>query len=396
MSMLPKYASLAAKALRAGEAPRDPPNDAEARTQRIDAIRDAIRQRARKKTQKRVAIASTLAAAAAAIALVVRAQHTPIDAMAEGAQGPVQIERDGAREALASGTPIRSGDHVVAGEGSHVELALATGTRIALESRGDLSVVSQDRNQIYWLAAGSMKAHVAKLKQGTRFIVRTPDTEVEVRGTQFHVTTVKPDLACANGSTTRVRVDEGTVTVRHAGTENQITAGQEWPRTCYPAALSDSSPAPATNPAPPKSPAPDPDRTAPSTNPASSKLASPSPAPALAPAPNPDRTTAPHPRTSSRPTPAPAPSELAAQNDLFARAADQKRTGDLQGAIATFETFLSRYPQSALSESATVERWRLLARVDRALGRAAAKDYLNHYPNGFARRDARALIERGD
>jgi len=385
VSQRPRFANLAAKALRLERTASDFVEVHDARAHRIEAIRDAIRQRARRKVRNRLIIAAASVAAAAGAAFVIRSHRAHVEVVAHGADGAAYIEHDGAREPFASGVKVRAGDHLVVNDGARVELSLTTGTQIAVESRGDLSVVAQSRNQIYWLAAGEMQARVAKLKEGERFIVRTLDAEVEVRGTQFHVATAKSDAACGNGSTTRVNVTEGVVTVRHAGTESRIGAGQQWPSGCRTDVPSPAVPE-APRASPPSEPKSEPDLKPELSSARATALPEPRANPNGAPA-------APAPSSFKNPNVATS-SELAAQNDLFAHATDQKRAGDPRAAIATFDVFLSRYPKSALVESATVERWRLLAQVDRASARAAARDYLVRYPNGFARSDARVLLDR--
>ncbi|WP_394839670.1 FecR family protein [Pendulispora rubella] len=383
MSRGPEYADLAARALRRELTEDDafePGQHGAARAQRIDAVRGAIRQRARRKMVARGAGAGVaVLAAAAAVALFARGRPAHVEAVAEASGEAAYVERDGAREALASGKKVQAGDHVVVPQGGHAALTLTTGTHLALEAEADLSVLSQNRHQIYWLAKGALQARVSKLGEGDRFVVRTPDADVEVRGTQFRVAAAEPHATCGNGSTTRVSVLEGVVVVRHGGVETPVAAGEEWP--CASAASPPQQPPLVLPPSrgegsgrgrdPGSDPGSDPGRAQGNAR-ASAKRPPPAPAPVAAP------------ETST--------SDLSAQNDLFARATDQKRAGNARGALATFETFLARYPKSALAESAAVERWRLLTHIDRASARTAAKDYLDRYPNGFARADARALL----
>jgi hypothetical protein len=166
---------------------------------------------------------------------------------------------------------------------------------------------------------------------------------------------------CGRGIATRVAVTEGVVVVRSRLGEDRLTAGDAWPRDC--AAPTPTSAGAATSP---------PAATAAVTvaNPvrAPSSVAPPSPTAAL------------------------TPSEIAAQNRLFAEATAARRRGDAQVAIAGYEQFLARYATSQLAESATVERMRLLASLDRARGREAAAAYLRLYPKGFARREAAELV----
>ena len=49
------------------------------------------------------------------------------------------------------------------------------------------------------------------------------------------------------------------------------------------------------------------------------------------------------------------------------------------------------YPRSPLREAADAQRMNILAGIDRARARAAAREYLARYPRGFARADAEAI-----
>jgi TolA-binding protein len=97
---------------------------------------------------------------------------------------------------------------------------------------------------------------------------------------------------------------------------------------------------------------------------------------------------------TARPRPAPRPdaSNLAAQNDQFAEAMSVKRRGDPVAAIAAFDRFLAMHPTSHLAENAAAERMKLLVPIDRAAARAAARQYVQKYPSGFACDDARAIL----
>ena len=73
--------------------------------------------------------------------------------------------------------------------------------------------------------------HVAKFLSAVRFVFVTPDAEVEVRGTRFHVAIAAADENCRE-TTTRVVVDEGVVVVRSAGRSSRVAAGARWPAEC--------------------------------------------------------------------------------------------------------------------------------------------------------------------
>jgi hypothetical protein len=242
------------------------------------------------------------------------------------------------------GSAVGQGSRLVARPDGRATLAFATGTQLTLEERADVTIVSEGALQRFSLTGGAVRAHVAKLAPGARFVIATPDSEVEVRGTSFRVSVVPSDPACGDGTSTRVDVVEGTVVVRHAGSESSVPAGASWPDGCAPPVVAPS---------------------------------------AVASAPS---SVAPKPSASSA-------SRLAEQNDLFADAIASKRRGANAEAIATFERFLAKYPVSPLAENASVERLKLLAMTDPARAKAAAHDYLTRYPHGYARDDAERIAQ---
>jgi hypothetical protein len=87
--------------------------------------------------------------------------------------------------------------------------------------------------------------------------------------------------------------------------------------------------------------------------------------------------------------------ELATENRLFAEAMDARRTGDGRRAVRALEALVARYPRSPLAQDAEVEQFRTLAAMGRHADAArAARGYLERYPGGFAREEARAQAER--
>jgi TolA-binding protein len=254
-------------------------------------------------------------------------------------------------------TPVVAGNRVVAHGMSHAILAFSTGTELSVEEEGDLTVLEQGKSQVFALDQGVMRAHVAKLREGERFVVHTPDAEVEVRGTTFRVSIAPGDPTCGAGSVTRVAVDEGVVVVRQGEVETRVSRGQSWP-SC------DSTPPVTSSEATPG------DSVAAAATPEDAKGARASSA-----------------RGASR-----SSSSLAAQNDAFAEALVLKNGGQSEAAVTAFERFTGRYPSSNLAESAAVERMKLLLATDHDRGVAAALQYLARYPAGFARADAKAAV----
>jgi hypothetical protein len=360
----PRFDALAGRLLeRAGSGRIDGPLPAD-RARAIALIEGAIRR----KNRRRLAARLTFAAAAAVLLglgasqLVLHLETPPVALSKPVAASPAitvvghptgggaSIVETGAIGPLTDGKPLAAGSRIVAEPDGHVVLSISTGTRLTVEENGDLSIVESGSSEIFALRSGALRADVAKLHAGQRFIVRTPDAEIEVRGTSFHVAMVDADPACEHGATTRVNVYEGVVTVRHAGQEERVAADQHWPSSCDAKEVLAARPAKARavqgHQAEPASPAPDPEQTA---------------------------------------------SDLGEQNDFFARAFAAKRRGAAREAIEGFEAFVARYPSSSLVESALAQRMQLLRGVDRGRAAAAARQYLSRYPHGFARDQAEAI-----
>jgi hypothetical protein len=209
-----------------------------------------------------------------------------------------------------------------------------------LGESADLTVDGDEVTQVLRLAAGSVDLHVAKVSADHRFLVATPDTEVEVRGTKFRISIGPADPSCGADAVTHLVVTEGAVVVRHAGAEKRVAAGEQWPGDCI-APVEISAPRPPT----------------------------------VAPA-----------------TTVSVASSLGDQNDLFAEAIVAKRSGERPIALATFDRFLATYPASPLAQSAAVERMRLLRAGQSPRAVAAARQYLARYPNGFAYAEAEAIV----
>lgn len=366
MNDSPELAKLAARALAEAleHAPSAPPDADAARA--IAGLRAAIAARAAKR--RRARIFGAVAAAAAVLVVGGGAALFATRGTGAAASAPSWQARGAAEVVTAAGTPalppgsVASGARVVAGSAESARLAWPTGTEVVLSPRSEVSLVEHGRANVFRLERGSLAARVAKLGPGERFVVRTHDTEVEVRGTAFDLSVVGADAPCAELSRTRLRVTEGRVAVRHAGVETTVAAGESWPACPTPRVDAPSAPTASIDP----------------------------PTASVAPPTAPPQPAQPRPAVTAS---APA-SNLSEQNDLFAEGVAAKRRGDSAGAVAAFDRLLARYPGGPLSESAVVERMKVLESVDRRAARQAATDYLRRYPRGFGRADAEALLGR--
>ena len=283
--------------------------------------------------------------------------------------GGVTAVREGRSEPVGVGTRLSEGLELRTAA-AEAGLDFDTGTHITLGVSSRLRLVEQSQRKRFSLESGSFFAKVAKLGADERFVVATPDAEVEVRGTAFRVTLVAGEASCAGGSPTRLDVSEGVVVVRHAGTEVRVAGGEHWPSCDVRTSAVTQKDLPASSPVAPVA------VTAPAT-------------PATLPAPAGTSATREAPASAASSTE--ASSRLAAQNDLFDEGMRLKKRGDVGGAIARFDRLVAQYPGGPLSETAEVERMRLLATTDRARASAAARDYLRHHPRGYARSEAEAI-----
>ena len=151
---------------------------------------------------------------------------------------------------------------------------------------------------------------------------------------------------------------EGKVLVRSRdGASRFLTAGEEWRSAAEQpvAAVQPAAPpvAAVQRPAPPKAPAP---------------------APVAA---------------SEAAPPVVSASELAAQNRLLEGAELARKSGMPALALERLDTLIQRYPKAELAHNAHVQRFRLLWSMGhRAESMSAARQYLERYPDGFAREEA--------
>ncbi len=340
---------------------------ADERARSIAAIQRAMAARAAMARRRRIGGVVAAVAVAAAVALGIGLGHGSAKSLhgtsvrlapgevtmtATRVDDGVQVERSGdatGRHALAPQAALGAGDRVVAPSGAHVLLAFSTGAGVTLEG-ADVTVLGVEAMEQLDLRGGAVVANVAALAPGRRFVVDAPDAAIEAdaRGASFRID-VAPTAAC--GGRTRLVVTQGSVTVRSATGVERVAGGAAWPAPCTaelgaPTAAKDAGAASAAAP------------TVRATNGASAVS---------------------------------TPDALTAQNDLFADAMTAKRRGDSAGAIAALDTLLARYPGGPLSESAEVERFRLVRDVDAGRAAELARSYLRRYPKGFARDEARTI-----
>jgi len=361
----PRYAAAAAKLLvRNLPAQGATPGD---QARGVATIERAMRARLRRR--RLLTLGGALSAAAAALLLTPHLVNRPaadvsaqvsINAFPSGqgaALGRGQLEQPlGAHASLGSGQRVETPAH------GGASLQLSTGTALELAGQTAFRVDSQGAVQRFSLQHGALSAHVAKLTGSQRFIIDTPDAEVEVRGTRFRLRVLDAAESCGAGTRTRLEVTEGVVEVRASGQVISVKVGQVWPADC---SLQPEQPAPVPTEAAALVHAPL----------AASKPDTVGGVAAV--------------NTSPGQTAAERASALTPQNDLFAEGVARRRQGDVSGALRAYQELLNRFPGSPLAENAMVERMRVLD--GSAAARAEAKRYLARYPRGFAAEEARKL-----
>ena len=357
----PRYATAAAKLI--GKYLPAASTAAGDQARGIATIERALRARARRR--RLFAVGGAVAAAAALVLAAQLLKPKPTQA--------VSIDASALGKGAAIGQGVGEhplGAHAAMEPGQHIEtpveggasLRLSTGTSIDLGGHTSFRVDSQGAVQRFSLHTGQLSAQVAKLASLQRFIVDTPDAEVEVRGTRFLLRVLEQAEQCGAGTRTRLEVTEGVVEVRAAGIGAvDVKAGQSWPADCG------NAPVPGAAPALERAASSSTAASAPKHEPLQRGSAS-----------------------ANDDSASERESALAAPNDLFAEGVARRRQGDISGALRAYRTLLRRFPNSPLAENALVERMRLL--TGSAEARVEANRYLARYPQGFAVTEAQRVV----
>ena len=364
-----RYARKAARLLRAwGEGQTEgPPIPADVRRDAVvAAMALAIAAKARR---RRLAFATAMVlAAAASVLLVLRLTGTSsLPGSKPGAESALVVEHSsGQGNQLVRATftqPLPDlgvllvGDGVRSGPDSSAILGFANGTRITLSSSAHLRVDDLGSMRRFSLLGGSLQAHVAKLGQGERFVVSTPDSEVEVRGTVFTVAVDGSSSRCRD-SVSSVQVSEGAVWVRSGDKQVVLHPGESWATPCPDSGRVGQPPTETTAREPVVAPGPAAAAVHSGAHRSVAARVTSLPTPSLQESPLVPGV-APAPRENS--AQAAAVSRLAEQNDLLSAAMAAERHGQHDLALRKLDDLIARYPGGPLSESANAERQRILS-----------------------------------
>jgi len=225
-----------------------------------------------------------------------------------------------------------------------VRLSKATSVRV-LETR--LS------GQRLFLRSGRVDVEVPEHGPKQHLVIETPDAEAHVVGTIFSVEL--RSVGETHEMATVVNVSRGEVRViRRGGSVQAVRAGERWV---------------AGEPA-----------LAAAADQASDEA---------------ERTARPGSKARASRTGVASASELAAQNRMYRSALDARNGGNDAKAVRILDRFLAKYPDSPLAQEAEVERFRTLQRMGRSREAAqSARRYLSDHDSGFAREEARELLQK--
>lgn len=207
-------------------------------------------------------------------------------------------------------------------------------------AQAEWSLETKEATSRVKLRGGTASFHVEHLQGGARFVVEMPDGRLEVRGTRFVV-------HVAQGHTRSVIVTEGTVLLQLPGFDGLLHAGERWPAIEPPASSTSSVPPPVAS------------------------------------------------ATTTAAVPVVSASSVAAKPSAgprFAEAMNAFGAGDYARADTLFAAFAREFPRDARVEDALFLRAQSRSRLgDKAGAALLARQYLEAFPNGLRRPEAKRL-----
>jgi hypothetical protein len=266
--------------------------------------------------------------------------------------GRARVVLPGEEPVLSAGDAVSTaadGSAKLRTERSLVEVSPATQLKMTSASN------AEERMQ---LSSGRIDLRVERRADPSRIVVvETPDSEVVVHGTIFSVTVDSK----SGVNVTRVRVEEGAVSVLHHGERALLTTGQDWSSAVQPKSPPEA--APAVEPVRALEPPAEPRRASRGRSV----------------------------RQALRPATPVESGTLKEENRMFQLALEARNRGDDRAAVDLFAALLSKFPAAKLAEEARIERMRALSRLgDASKAAAEARRYLARHASGFAREEARS------
>jgi hypothetical protein len=118
---------------------------------------------------------------------------------------------------LAEGDGLRTDDGTA-------RLGFTSGAAVSVSDHSRLAILSTQDTEVFFLGTGHVEVDVPDLALGGSFAVETPDTHLTSHAARFLVS-VDP----IGNTSTHVEVRSGSVSVRYAGHDLELRAGQSWP-----------------------------------------------------------------------------------------------------------------------------------------------------------------------
>lgn len=137
-------------------------------------------------------------------------------------QGEVSVsDREGhaagGYASLAEGYGLRTDDGTA-------RLGFSSGAAVSVSDHSRLAILSTQETEVFFLGTGRVEVDLPDLALGGAFAVETPDTHLTSHAARFLIS-VDP----IGNTSTHVEVRSGSVSVRYAGHDLELRAGQSWP-----------------------------------------------------------------------------------------------------------------------------------------------------------------------
>jgi DNA-directed RNA polymerase specialized sigma24 family protein len=103
-------------------------------------------------------------------------------------------------------------------------LGFSSGAAVSVSDHSRLAILSTQETEVFFLGTGRVEVDLPDLALGGSFAIETPDTHLTSHAARFLIS-VDP----IGNTSTHVEVRSGSVSVRYAGHDLELRAGQSWP-----------------------------------------------------------------------------------------------------------------------------------------------------------------------
>jgi hypothetical protein len=148
--------------------------------------------------------------------------HVESRVLLGGVLGEVSVsDREG--HAASNYASLSEGYGLRTDDGS-ARLGFSSGAAVSVSDHSRLAILSTQDTEVFFLGTGRVEVDLPDLALGGSFAVETPDTHLTSRAARFLIS-VDP----IGNTSTHVEVRSGSVSVRYAGHDLELRAGQSWP-----------------------------------------------------------------------------------------------------------------------------------------------------------------------